>query len=118
MEKEILFASVYIDECIAPLLADLLKKEGWDAISAHHIGFLGKDDMTQLLRAIQLDKVFITSDKKDFFNLAKSVSNKGIILVSRHIKLDNCAIFAKNISKLLNRYTKEEFTNLLLWVNL
>lgn len=99
-------------------MTDFLKKDGWDAISAHHINFLGKDDIMQLSRAIDLDRVMITSDKKDFLNLAKSMSHKGIILVSRQIKLDNCALFARNISKLLNRYTKDEFKDLLLWVKL
>jgi hypothetical protein len=47
-----LFAKIYIDECISPLLAKVLRGKGFDAISSYEIKAIGLKDDEQLLIAM------------------------------------------------------------------
>lgn len=117
MNNEV-FASVYIDECLSPLLASLIRQEGWDAVSSYDVNLNGASDILQLSKAVSLGRVMVTVDKPDFINLACASAHTGIILVPRQIRLSMYRSIAKAICKLLNTYTKDEFCGLLLWAKL
>ena len=115
--SERLFASVYIDECIPYILAGLLKKEGWSVTSVFDEGTVGEKDIDQLMEAVKRQSVFVTTDKRTFLKETKGQSHKGIIIIQRTVALDNLAAVQKKISELLNRYTADEFENVVFYIS-
>lgn len=117
MAEQIL-ASVYVDECISYLLAELLEKEGWVATSVVREKQLGKSDIEQLLEAKKRKSVFVTSDKKSFLKNIQGVSHNGVVIVSRFVPLDAIVPLKMQIVRLLNQYTADEFEDTVFFVSL
>lgn len=113
--SEELFASVYVDQCITPILAELLKKRGIDALSCHTIGFVHKNDEEQLNNSIARGRVFITRDKKDFYKVMP-LPHKGIIIIQPMMTNKQLSLITEKIVTILNTYTKDEFENLTIFV--
>ena len=59
----------YFDEDISPKVAELLRKKGIDAVSAHEIGMIGASDEEQLIRAVNEKRVMVTRNRNDFIEL-------------------------------------------------
>ena len=114
--NEKIFASVYLDECIPPILAELLNKEGWIATSAIWAKTNGKTDSEQLYEAIKRKSVLVTADKKTFLKKVTGIEHKGIIIIHHTVSLDNSSKIASKISQFLNHYTYDEFENLVLFI--
>jgi len=60
---------LYIDEDISPRVAELLRKKGMDAVSAHEIKMIGASDEKQLDRAVLEGRVMVTRNRNDFIAL-------------------------------------------------
>lgn len=57
------------DDMAAPLLARLLRKAGHDAERPADVGMIGKDDPVHLTHAIEVERVLLTGNCRDFANL-------------------------------------------------
>ncbi len=63
---------LYLDENLSPKIAEQLRLRGIDAISARDAGTLGDTDPNHLKRAIEMERVLVTTDV-DFLRLASSL---------------------------------------------
>ena len=59
----------YLDEDISPKVAELLRRQGIDAVSAHETGMLGAPDENQLLFATNDGRALVTRNRDDFILL-------------------------------------------------
>ncbi|MDI6654847.1 MAG: DUF5615 family PIN-like protein [Candidatus Hydrothermarchaeota archaeon] len=73
---------LYTDEDVRPLLAEVLRQRGYDAISAIEEGLIGLSDEEQILRATKQGRALLTHNIKDFVKLHPKFSTQhyGIIL--------------------------------------
>lgn len=111
-----LIAKIYIDECLSPLLAQLLRREGVDVVSAHDVGMAGKSDRANLLFAKQEGRVLVTVDKSDFAKLLREIHDHSGIIACPQVSLDLYAILAERI---LDKLTLvDDWSNVFIWVSL
>jgi hypothetical protein len=80
----------YLDEDISPKVAELLRKGGIEAVSAHHIGMTGASDEDQLSEAVSQKAAFVTRNRDDFIALTvqwfESLKpHYGLVVVSHRI---------------------------------
>lgn len=59
----------YLDEDLSPKIADLLKKNGIDCVSAHDTGMTQASDLEQLETAFRDKRCFVTKNRDDFIRL-------------------------------------------------
>jgi predicted nuclease of predicted toxin-antitoxin system len=80
LEKE--RVSLYLDECIRPLLARVLRERGYDCISSLELNLAGASDEDQLLKAAALERAILTFNIVDYVKLHMKYydSHWGIIL--------------------------------------
>jgi len=72
MEK----VKIYLDEDVRPLLAEVLRSKGYDAVSCVERGFFGLSDKEQLNIAIKERRAILTHNIKDFVQLHNSATTK------------------------------------------
>ena len=60
---------LYLDEDISPKIAENLRKNGIDAVSAHEAGMLETSDDEQLTYAASKGRVMVTRNRDDFITL-------------------------------------------------
>ena len=109
-----LFAKIYVDEDISKVFAKLLRDKGFDAVSASEIGNINLTDAQQLAAAVNMRRVIITTDKRNFFadSKAKSINHFGIMVITSQYKVSLLnRLLNKIIQNYLNRYTSDEFEN-------
>ena len=99
---------LYLDEDISPRVAEILRKKGMDAVSAHEIGMLGASDDEQLAFADAEGRVMVTRNRSDFIPLTVQYFNdlkphSGLIIVPHTIPGSE---FGK-LAALLVKYCKE-----------
>jgi uncharacterized protein with PIN domain len=80
----------YIDEDISPKVAEILRKRGIDAVSAHDIGMAGVSDEDQLAEAVARKCAIVTRNRDDFMALTvQAFENRsphyGLVVVSHSI---------------------------------
>jgi hypothetical protein len=59
----------YLDEDISPRVAEILRKAGIDAVSAHDAGLVGASDEEQFAEAVARKAALITRNRDDFIAL-------------------------------------------------
>lgn len=87
--------ALYLDENVPPLVANVLRNERMDIVSAYEVGMVGKDDEEQLRYAAANGRAILTFDQKHFRPLYDAWwfagrTHSGIIL-SREFKMDEIA---------------------------
>jgi len=70
---------LYLDENLSPRIAEQLRRRGIDAVSARDLAALGKSDPDHLARAIDMDRVLVTSDSDFLAIAATGVQHPGIV---------------------------------------
>ncbi|MEW6681828.1 MAG: DUF5615 family PIN-like protein [Nitrospirota bacterium] len=78
---------LYLDEDLSPTLAQMLRRKGIDAVSAHEIGNLQLADPEQLAYAGREGRCLVTRNARHFVMLARDAIHRqtphaGILLIS------------------------------------
>ena len=112
--------ALYLDENVPPLLANLLREERWDVVSAHEVGMVGKGDEEQLRYAASSGRAILTFDQKHFRPMYDEWwfagrTHSGIIL-SREFKMDEIAELLRLIRNLMALVRPEELQNSLTYL--
>lgn len=103
-------ARLYLDENIPPLLAQRLRRRGFDVVSAHEVEMLGKSDEEQLEYASHDGRVLLTFDI-DFIPLAIQWTSKGKhhsgVLISKELKRQQMGELTKFCLRFLSQVQPE-----------
>ena len=80
----------YLDEDISPRVAEILRKRGVDAVSAHDIGKAGASDEDQFAEAVSRKAAIVTRIRDDFITLTvqafeNTSPHHGLVVVSHSI---------------------------------
>lgn len=107
-----LFIELYLDEDVDVLVAELLTKRGYSAITARDTGTLGQEDSQQLEYAVRQQRALLTHNRHDFEKLAwayfeRAQGHYGIILAVRRTPYE----IVNRLIRLLNEFTADEFRN-------
>ena len=94
----------YLDEDLSPKIAQVLRKNGIDALSAHEAGMLEVSDQEQLESAASEKRCLATRNRDDFIRLTVWFFNDqrphyGILIVPYTIPGDQFSRMARLIKK-------------------
>ncbi|MBI3319033.1 MAG: DUF5615 family PIN-like protein [Candidatus Omnitrophica bacterium] len=106
---------LYLDEDVRPLLAEILRDRGFDAISASRTHRLGLTDREQLEVAIKERRALLTHNIRDFVRLHTELADRheGII-VSNQAPLP---ILLRRVLGFFSRETAASITGRLCWLS-
>lgn len=112
-----LFASLYLDEDVDVLVAQLVTSHGFDAITSRDAGQLGRNDEEQLAYAVEHKRAFVTHNRTHFEALAEqhfaaSLDHFGIIIAVRRVPHE----IARRLLVILNDMTADEMKNQLIYI--
>jgi predicted nuclease of predicted toxin-antitoxin system len=112
------FITLYLDENIPVLLANLLKAKGFNAISARDAGMLNKSDLQHLEYAANNRLTLLTHNRCDFETLHSAYVSKGLnhygIIIAR--QRGNVYELLSRLLKILNSVTADEIVNLIRYI--
>ena len=99
---------MYLDEDISSKVAEILRKKGMDAVSAHETGMLETSDDEQLAFAASEGRAMVTRNRDDYITLSVQFfedlkPHKGLIIVPHTIPGSE---FSK-LATLLIKFSKE-----------
>ena len=100
---------VYLDEDLSPEIAELLRRRGMDATSAHNAGNTQLNDRAQLEYATRQGRAVVTANVIDFIQLAHeavatNTQHGGIVLVPSSFRRDEFRAIADAIVEALEPY--------------
>jgi predicted nuclease of predicted toxin-antitoxin system len=98
----------YIDEDLNPKIADILKREGIDALSSRKAGKLQASDLEQLKYASSGKRCMVTRNRNDFIRLTVQFFNEnrphyGVLIIPHSYPGDRLNYIAK-YERLLSFY--------------
>jgi hypothetical protein len=99
----------YLDEDLSPKIADILRKNGVDALSAHEIGAVEAPDLQQLEFAGKEKRCLVTRNRDDFIKLTLRFFNDhrphyGILIIPYSIPGDRFSRMAALIKTFVSRH--------------
>ncbi|MFQ6056883.1 MAG: DUF5615 family PIN-like protein [Methanosarcinales archaeon] len=110
--------ALYLDEEVKKTLARILRERGFDAISAHEAGMLGRSDSEQLNFAKSNNRAILTHNIGDYVDLAREYAYQDRphcgIIVSNQLTLRE---LLRRILRLLSTYSAEEMKNRFEWLH-
>lgn len=94
----------YIDEDLSPRIAEILRRKGIDAVSAHETGGRGLPDRDQLDTAALQHRCLVTRNRDDFIRLtlerfAHQQPHCGILIVPHTLPADDFGRIARALAK-------------------
>jgi predicted nuclease of predicted toxin-antitoxin system len=100
---------LYLDEDISHKVAEIIRKRGMDAVSAHETGMLGASDEEQLTFAATEGRAMVTRNRDDFMTLTVQFfealkPHKGLIIVPHTIPGSEFGKFAALLVKFSKDY--------------
>ena len=99
----------YLDEDLSPKIAEILRKSGIDALSAHEVGMCGASDQRQLDFAAMGKRCLVTRNRDDFIKLTVRFFNDhrahcGVLIVPHTFPGDQFSRIANLIRTFSSRH--------------
>ena len=106
-----------LDEDVRPLLAEILRQRGHDAVHVLELNRTGQSDLDQLEFAVEQGRAILTHNIRDFALLHRDYREQGKhhcgILLSEQARLN---ILLRRTLRFLARRTSDEIKNNVLWL--
>ena len=101
----------YLDEDLSPKIAEILRKSGIDALSAHEAGMCEASDRKQLEFAATEKRCLVTRNRDDFIRLTVRFFNDqrphwGVLIVPYTLPGDQFSRITSLIKKFSSRHQK------------
>jgi predicted nuclease of predicted toxin-antitoxin system len=97
----------YLDEDLSPVVAEMLRKEKIDAVSAHEAGMLQASDLDQMEYAASRKRCLVTRNRNDFIRITVQFFNEhrphhGVLIIPHSYPGDRF----RSITTALKTYAK------------
>ena len=101
----------YLDEDLSPKIAELMRKQGIDCISAHEIKAIQISDLKQLELASGKKRCLVTKNRNDFIRLTVQFFNDhaphyGVLIIPNSIPGDRFSLVANLLTRYAHRHPK------------
>jgi hypothetical protein len=98
----------YLDENVSPKIAEIMRKLGIDAVSAHDANMVGAADEEQLDIAARQGRCLVTYNRDDFIELSKMYldadrAHTGVIIVPYTFRGNEFKQLAKALAAFASR---------------
>lgn len=118
MSADRLFVTLYLDEDVSVLVAELLRAHGFDVLCTREAQHLGASDAAQLRFSSSQSRAILTHNRVDFESLHRSAltehrSHAGIIIANRRA---SDADLARRVMKILDLFSADDITNQLFYI--
>ncbi|GMU27671.1 MAG: hypothetical protein AMXMBFR17_12110 [Candidatus Jettenia caeni] len=102
----------YLDEDLSPKIAEILRKHGIDAVSAHEIGMAQTEDKEHLNLAASEKRCLVTRNRNDFIRLTVQFfhehrSHSGVLIIPHTLPDDNFSLIARAILKYDSKHSHD-----------
>lgn len=99
----------YLDEDLSPKIAQILRRSGIDALSAHETGMLEAGDLEQLEVAAREKRCLVTRNRDDFIRLTVQFFNEhrphpGVLIIPHTIPGDQFNRIARLLKTFSSRH--------------
>ena len=101
--------TLYLDEDLAPAIAERLRRRGIDAVSAHDVGMTGVSDVAQLDYAASAARALVTRNVRHFRALGDArvrsqMPHAGIVLCPASLRGSEYGVIVDALVQLTHRY--------------
>ncbi|CAN5240193.1 hypothetical protein BH20ACI1_BH20ACI1_02420 [soil metagenome] len=112
-----IFIRLYLDEDVDVLVAELIRSQGFQAITTNEVGRKGEKDPQQLEYAVKRQYAIVTHNRLDFEMLAQQYfaddqTHYGIIIAVQRLPHE----IAELLLEILNDFTADEMVNQIVYI--